>query len=353
MEQIIEKIFIIWPHPQGQYNSLKSLLIQDGWQVLESNNFVEFEQPKPGRIACLAILNSGGGHKFTAIEIDQVLRFSSENSLIVAHGCSEPNTNDLNRIVSKFGIEFLPDCIIRPNRFKLFHPKEALLEDFISNRGLSDAIARHLKNKSPESSLSLDGGLSNNPQIIYPYGCTIKVNNKKSTVMMTSSQWAIPSKQCICTFYKGDDSNPNCRMISLGSSSMMSDKYLDEKDNRYIIIAMLEFITNRNFYINISEAKTIEIPMKNITPDIDQLIDIPISCFQESEPLPMDKSNLMIKKLFNIDSTKLPKVIRAFEVLGISQGPLTLIKPNLDLQPLNFESSNHELISEQKTGSKQ
>lgn len=342
------KVFIFWFKFSGQYDSLKSLLIEDGWQILvasSSLSLAEFSGGQ-GKLACLAILNPFN-YVFSPMEVRHIYKFlACGNSLIIAGGDNESGLNktNSNQILSPFGIKFNHDCVIRPNPYELYHPKDAQLEDFIANRGLADTLKKYTTARPSEDSLLKvqDGPVSSGPRIIYSQGCTLTVNTKLSTIMMTSSRWAIPSGLAICAFHRDDEKSS--RLIALGSASLMSDSYIDAEDNKSLVRTLLEFITYKNFPINISDAKTIEIPTNNTTADVSRLIDTPISCLQESEPLPDDKSSLVDRKLFNLDNSMLPKITRAFHDLDVPHERLTLIKPKLDLHSLELEPATHGFL---------
>lgn len=346
----MDKLLLVLSSEQSDYRSLEDLLSKDKWrviflQVLDTKLLGDLRyNARDGKLICLAILNPLN-YKFLPLELRCIEEFCrSGNSLIIAGGGNEEigNRTNLHSILRRFGVKFNHDCVIRPNPFKQYHPKEAPLEDFIANRGLSDSIKKYMENF--DTSDELKGVEIDNvrPRILYPNGCTIEVYKKRSTIMMTSSRWALPNQQAICTFYK--DTTNNCRVIVLGSASLMSNNYINKEDNKSLIKALFEFIINKNFTINISDARTIETPKSLFTPDINELIDIPISCLQESQHLPKDKMSLIDKNLFKIDSSKVPDIVRAYRDLNVSNKPLTLIKPNFEACPFELEPATHGFL---------
>lgn len=345
----MNKLLLVLYNEQTSYKSLENLLNEDKWRVIFLrvldikllSDLTTIENNS--KIICLAILNPIN-YKISGQELKCIKDFSQAgHSLIVAGGSNDSKSNktNFNSILKRFGVRFNDDCVIRPNPFKQYHPKEAPLEDFVANRGLGDSIQKYVENCGTDSSKAFDPD-SVRPRILYANGCTINVSTKASTIMMTSSKWALPTQQAICTFYK--DSPNDCRVVVFGSASLMSDNYINKEDNKALIKALFEFIVHKEFVINISDARTIEIPKSLYTPDITELIDIPISCLQESQHLPEDKTNLIDKKLFKIDNSKVPDIVRAFQDLNVSKKPLTLIKPNLEGSPFEFEPATHGFL---------
>lgn len=346
---IMDKLLLVLSSEQSQYKSLENLLNKDKWRViffraLDIKLLTDLTSgANDGRTICLAVLDPTN-YQFSLQESKCIRKFCQlGNSLFVAGGSNEdkPISTNFNRILRKFDVRFNRDCVIRPNPFKQYHPREAPLEDFVANRSLGDSIKKYMENFEIENSKSLDSD-SARPRILYANGCTINVSKKTSIIMMTSSKWALPNQQAICTFYK--DSSNDCRVVVFGSASLMSDNYIHKEDNEALVKALFEFIVHKDFTINISDARTIEIPKSLHTPDINELIDTPISCLQESQHLPKDKASLIDKNLFKIDSSKVPDIARAFQDLNVSNKPLTLIKPNLESSPFEFEPATHGFL---------
>lgn len=359
--------FLLFTKKADTVKKLISFIEGSGWEqevVLNLGRLKEIlEGSQQNEMSiCLAILNPEN-NQFTSNDLDVLRKFSKTTNccgMIVASGDDEAclNKSNLNAIISDYGFQFRKDCVIRPNLICYKHPKEALLQDFVSNRGLEDCLRRiSAKNREPSAidiiatpnnsnQFQSDDNDSFNARILYAYGCSLKITDtKKCVVMMTSSKWALPTEQPICVFHKSTlDNGSGFRLVALGSASMFNDQYLECENNLDIFKSFLDFITNRNFAINMSDAKTIEIPPINYTPDIDTLMSIPIAYVQRTDPMPEDKSTLIDKKLFTIDNSLLPSVIEAFRELDIAKGPLTLIKPNFERYHLSLEPAIHRFL---------
>lgn len=353
-ESITTKIFILWSRDSGENSLFEEYLLHSGWQIrylTDINLLIPYFVPDSTKIICLCLL---GPNKceFSAEDMLIFYKFyEAGNSLFIASSCYEfsGDQTNLNILTSKFGIAFNKDCVIRPNAYEHYHPKEARLSDFIVNKGLIYSLKKFTKVQASgqsESKKQEDRGNSelqtNEPGILYTKGCTLSVGHK-STIVMTSSDWALPVNQAICAFHKHEARG---RVVAIGSSSMFSNCYIDKEDNRAVLGVLLDFIVDKKFSINLSDAKTIEIPQVVPTPDIDRLIDIPISCLKATEPLPTRQNitSLIDRRLFNIDNSLLPSVIRAFREFGVQHVPLNLIKPTFEVKPLQFKLATHNFI---------
>lgn len=353
------KLFLIWPKPTDRYERLCALLAKDGWRAnnLDNiNNLLDICQAaKHNDVICLAVLNPCTKY-FNRSNLNLLHKFcdSGGKLLLAASGRddSAPQEGSISRAnlnaiaTARYSIQFNDDCIIRPNPYKLYHPKEAKLENFTTNRGLSDALKRYVNSRDKSTT-----DLFNEPReanLVYPHGCSIKVlDRRKATVMMTSSQWAIPSQQAICTFHSmSNDGGRQSRVVAIGSSALFGDSYIAHEDNEAIVRCLFDFISDQNFSINISDARTVEIPDVPIStlPDFQRLIDVPVPCLQTTEELPEDKLTLIERKLFSIDTSDIPKILRAYQQLDVPRGPLTLIKPPaLDLAS-SIDTSNRYIL---------
>ena len=371
-----DKVFLFWnaneTNQREQYNSFKTHLIASGWRVefIEKiSSLNEFTQPK---LVCLSILSSEQNlFDPPNTDLKQVLRFLDRDNvcLLVAQNSQETGqpTLPINRIVSKFGIKFQQkDCVIRPNPYKLYHPKEALLEDFIANRGLEDVLKSIRKRDGNKQAIDdddqnqklleiellaaktkLDSSFSTSCRLLYPNGCTLRVENKVSTVLMTSSRWTLPSRQAICAINKQQSAKRRTRCIALGSADLFSDRYLNVEDNKQIVSSLLEFLVYEECSINISDSKTIEIPPNNMTADVEALANIPISCLKEAEPLPENVSSLIDTRLFDLNTLQmLPTILRAYKDLKVEHEKLSLMNvTKLEFNKVRrFEPAVHNFL---------
>lgn len=343
------RLFLIWSKSSGHYTSLRSLLDEQGWTVLIIQELASLSKLVGSKenLVCLAILSPSAG--LSGRELEHVQEFISQGNLgfiassAIEDGESLSPSAVINEFSSAFGVIFNEDCVIRPNLYKLYHPQEAMIEDFVANRGLNEVLKRHISQRPSDDSLSKapDGPIKFGPRILYPSGCTMRVDIKLSTIIMTSSKWALPSGQPIGAIYRNDSSQS--RLVMLGSALLMSDQYLDKEDNRCLVNSLLEFLTNKSFPINISDARTIEIAGNNLTADMERLIEEPIGCLRHLDPLPENKAELIDARLFSLDNSQLPNLMKAYRDLGLAYEPLTLMRPVLSWRR-NDESNGSDQL---------
>lgn len=381
----MKQIFILSSAAHSSYNSFASLLESDGWRVVAINSISPGallwaaearRQVQSSAVTCLAILEH---FPLTGEELSEIHAFQKEGGSLLVAATSSSRTHDetqneqarqedvgnstMNHLVAPFGIQFNSDCIVRPNLYRLFHPKEAKLEaHFVVNRGLANSMKKYSSLQSTSSpSIAIEKLLIGGRQkegdksgdvredeeiasIIYPYGCSLRVEKRSSTaIMMVSPTCTIPAGRALCAFHVPAGLSQNStdppeagRVVVLGAAALISDKYIHEEQNRALIRALLDFIQDKDFVINTSDARTASAAYskKQLTSALGQLVDMPISCLENFEPLPADKSHLFDRRLFAIDGRMIPAIARAYKDLNVDSGPLTVVKPPLDASSL-------------------
>lgn len=371
----MKKIFIIYSQLADSslsFGSFEALLEADNWQVeflssIGADILLSRVDERVNQVKCLAVL---GQPKFSSRqELSVILEFSRQGgSLLLASSSTDElagarRSDALNHLAAPFGVHFNRDSIIRPNLYRHFHPKEAMLEDFIANRGLADSMRKY---RTTRDSIGTTTAIENilrtakhedqSPEeelmrIIYPYGCSLRVNKKEATVMMVSSKWALPSGRPICAFHTpaptGETPRRVGRVVALGSAALVSDRFLDEEDNRPLARAIIDYLgLDKSFQINSSDARTANTgDEKPVEPAIDRLVDLPVSCLQECEPLPDHRASLLDRRLFKISGNMIPFIVRAYTDLNVEPGPLTVVKPHHDPGAgLNLEPATHGFL---------
>lgn len=349
MEPESNKTFLLFADEPKSFNLMRSTLQDLGWKVeniYSIKKLAELRDDTPPAL-CLAIFNDKG-RILSPDELKTISKFcSTGRSVIITSSESEEikSNANINSLVSAFGVEFRDDCVIRPNPLQNYHPKEAVIQDFVANRGLTDSMKRNSSKDARRVSQVDFEGSAETPKIIYPYGCSLKVTNSKlATVMMTSSKWALPSEQAICAFHIDSSVPDGFKLVAIGSCMMFRDGFLHKESNLAVFKSFIEFVGSKNFVINISDAKTLEIPVANYTPDMERLLSIPIPHIQRAGPLPEDPSSLFDEHLFTINNSMLPSLVEAYRDLKLEKRPLTLIKPNLERVKFPIEPAVHGFV---------
>lgn len=371
------KVFI-FGQGQQSFKLFRALLVAGGWhsEWLTSIdlNILESVTDEETELTCLVILDQPESQKFTLQESNLIVEFYKKGGSLLIASYGDQGQIGINHLVSSFGVQFNRDCLIRPNLYRHFHPKEAMIEDFVANRGLADSMKKYLTEcavhktaseeiesllREPTESGSAD--LKSLPasdrveslKIIYPYGCSLSITNKKeSAIVMTSSRWTIPSGRALCVFQAPDlvgKVSTTGRVVILGSVALMSDKFLNLENNQALVRSMMDYLQNdANFHINLSDARTTETTSNcsDMKPALDRLLDLPVSCLQECEPLPDDVSSLIDRRQFRIDGKMIPSIMRAHRDLNVELGCFGLIKPDLSNSYFDhkLDPATHEFI---------
>lgn len=354
----VRRGFVILTDEPDKYSRLGELLAQQGWTLnrvdLGANLGDQLANVQANNtIICLALL-SPNTHKFSQSDIRLIRKLTDAgNSLIIAAGDEETAANaatNLNQLSSNYGVKFRKNCVIRPNPYKQYHPKEVMLTDFMVNRSFNELIKKHCNSSIDSAEFPSIGNSTSSDaapiRVLYANGCSLQVDND-SHVILTSSNYSIPPNQAICTLYKGLN---NSKVIVLGSASVMSDAYVDEENNGPLVMALLDICQDEHFSTNLSDARTLELPEMVYTGDMKTLIDLPLPCFETLEPLPRNKTDLIARHVFNFDCSKLPLVVDAYSRLGLVNEPLTLLRPRFHCQYLKLEPATHGFVLRRSKG---
>lgn len=352
----MEKSIIFFTKQPECFGILEEYLTREGWivRLTSIEDFSSFESNETPKLACFVIPNTA----ITTVSLKQLEELCDKGHSLIVTSSAEDDKDEaavelvrgsLNALVSKFGVEFNRDCVIRPNLYKSYHPKEVVLRDFIVNRGLNGTLRKYSSKQISSNDFSSETnqlfGEDEIFKVVYPEGCTIKASdNKLSYIMMTSARYSLPNDQPLCTFYKSP--NNDCRMIALGSTSILTDQYINQEDNFALIKTLFDFIEDKSFSINISDAKTIETPEYKCecTPDLNVLVDIPAASMEQLDTRSKSSLDLVDKKLFSIDSSMLPEIHDAYKELGVTYEPLELIRPSLEYRSLKLKPAVYNFI---------
>ncbi|XP_061864911.1 intraflagellar transport protein 52 homolog isoform X3 [Colius striatus] len=138
------------------------------------------------------------------------------------------------------------------------------------------------------------------------------------------------------------------KLAALGSSHMFSDQYLDKEENSKIMDVLFQWLTTSDIYLNQIDMEDPEISDYTMLPDIAALSEQLRVCLQEGDENPRDFTKLFDTSLFQLDTSALPSVIKAYEQLNVKHEPLQLIQPQFEtpipvLQPAVFPPAFREL----------
>ncbi|KAK3790257.1 hypothetical protein RRG08_034820 [Elysia crispata] len=311
-------------------NGLKTLnrKLRSSWRLIANKDDLSPDILNQARIFVL----SGSREKFTAAEFGAMKAYlESGGSILVMlgeGGESRFDTN-INFFLEEYGIMVNNDSVVRTSYYKYFHPKEALVTNGVLNRAVSQAAGKAMFGVGDED--------SNNAQalsFLYPYGATLNVA-KPATAVLSTGSVCFPLNRPVSAFYSSR--NHKGKIAVVGSVHMFSDQYIDKEENAKILDVLIQFLTTDEIKLNVIDAEDPEISDYSQLPNIARLSDQLKTCLQESDDIPRDITTLFDSSMFKLDTSLVPKSIKAFEELKVKHEALTLITPQFEtpLPPLN------------------
>ncbi|CAH1774851.1 unnamed protein product [Owenia fusiformis] len=322
-------------------NGMKTLnrKLKTQWKILVNKEEITEEKLCDGRVFVL----TGSREKFTSSEFDAMKKYVEQGGSILVMlgegGESRFDTN-INFLLEDYGIMVNNDAVVRTSFYKYYHPKEALVSNGVLNRAISKAAGKVLMVGDEDE---------NNAQaltFLYPYGATLNVI-KPATAILSTGTVSFPVNRPICGIYKSK-SNQGGKIAVLGSAHMLCDQYIDREENSKIMDVLFNFLTTDDIQLNQIDAEDPEIFDYNMLPNTAKLSEQVKTCLQESDEVPRDITTLFESSLFKLDTSMVPRAIRAFEQLNVKHEPLTLITPQFEtplppLQPAVFPPTFREL----------
>uniref|UniRef100_A0A8D0P4G4 Intraflagellar transport 52 n=1 Tax=Sus scrofa TaxID=9823 RepID=A0A8D0P4G4_PIG len=267
-------------------------------------------------------ITAGPREKFTAAEFEVLKKYldgGGDILVMLGEGGESRFDTNINFLLEEYGIMVNNDAVVRNVYYKYFHPKEALVSDGVLNREISRAAGKAVPGIIDEES---SGNNAQALTFVYPFGATLNVMKPAVAVLSTGSV-CFPLNRPILAFYHSKDQGG--KLAVLGSCHMFSDQYLDKEENSKIMISD---------YMMVPDTATLSERLR--------------VCLQEGDENPRDFTTLFDLSIYQLDTTSLPKVIKAHEQLNVKHEPLQLIQPQFEtplptLQPAVFPPSFREL----------
>uniref|UniRef100_A0A8D2QHP4 Intraflagellar transport 52 n=2 Tax=Zonotrichia albicollis TaxID=44394 RepID=A0A8D2QHP4_ZONAL len=261
---------------------------------------------------------------------------------MLREGGESRNGTNINFLLEEYGIIFNNDAVVRNVYYKYHHPKEALISDGVLNRGISEAAKKTVLEATDEDGRGHD---SQALTFVYPFGATLNVMKPAVAILSTGSV-CFPLNRPVLAFYQHESKGG--KMAALGSSHMFSDQYLDKEENGKIMDVLFQWLTTSDIHLNQMDMEDPEISDYTVLPDTAALSEQLRVCLQEGDENPRDFTKLFDTSLYQLDTTALPSVIKAYEELNIKHEPLQLIQPEFQtplpvLQPAVFPPAFKEL----------
>ncbi|XP_064420509.1 intraflagellar transport protein 52 homolog isoform X2 [Latimeria chalumnae] len=342
-------------------------------------------------------ITAGPREKFTAAEFEALKKYlegGGDILVMLGEGGESKYDTNINFLLEEYGIMVNNDAVVRNAYYKYFQPKEALISNGVLNREISRAAGKTVPGIIDEDS---SGNNSQALSFVYPFGATLNVMKPAVAILSTGSV-CFPLNRPILAFYqskpeeiierlleeeaesKGRISiraekrirkkiykiferneggknhslsfsmlqNQGGKLAVLGSCHMFSDQYLDKEENSKIMDVVIQWLTTNDILLNQIDAEDPEISDYTMLPDVAKLSERLRVCLQEGDENPRDFTTLFDMAMFKLDTTALPKVIKAYEQLNVKHEPLQLIQPQFEtplpiLQPAVFPPTFREL----------
>ncbi|XP_024602594.1 intraflagellar transport protein 52 homolog isoform X4 [Neophocaena asiaeorientalis asiaeorientalis] len=277
-------------------------------------------------------ITAGPREKFTAAEFEVLKKYldgGGDILVMLGEGGESRFDTNINFLLEEYGIMVNNDAVVRNVYYKYFHPKEALVSNGVLNREISRAAGKAVPGIIEEESSGNNAHRSRTDFVlipaltfVYPFGATLSVMKPAVAVLSTGSV-CFPLNRPILAFYHSK--NQGGKLAVLGSCHMFSDQYLDKEENSKIMISD---------YMMLPDTATLSERLR--------------VCLQEGDENPRDFTTLFDLSIYQLDTTSLPKVIKAHEQLNVKHEPLQLIQPQFEtplpaLQPAVFPPSFREL----------
>lgn len=269
------------------------------------------------------------------------------------------------------------DSVLRAYYYKYSHPKEALVDHGLLNRGLlrlvdtihnAYSVSQEPRVQGTFDSTSIDTGKidsntgseseSESLCFLYPFGATLNVAAPAIALLSTGST-CIPANRPICALHRSASSSGDSgALLVLGSVHMFSDSYVMLEQNQLTLEMLMQTLLQPQLPLNTVDALNPELNEYHNLPEVALLANRPIGCMHESEPLPADISKLILapstrslswintsaatsignnqRSLFQFDNAGYWSVLNTYDQLQVDHEPLRLIRPMFEapLPPL-------------------
>ncbi|XP_077991220.1 intraflagellar transport protein 52 homolog [Glandiceps talaboti] len=323
-------------------NGFKSLhrKLRSNWKIVMSK-----EEITAARLASVRVFVIGGPReKFTAPEFDCIKTYLENGGsvlVLMGEGGETKFDTNINFLLEDYGIMVNSDTVARTSYYKYFHPKEALISNGVLNRAISQAAGKHIPGTNEDDASNDSQALT----YVYPFGATLNVA-KPATAVLSTGSVCFPLNRPILALHTSKYSKG--KLAVLGSVHMLSDQYIDKEENAKIQDVIFQWLTTDDIVLNAIDAEDPEISDYNMLPDTAKLAERLRVCLQESDDSPRDFNTLFNTSLYKMDTSVVPKVIKAYEQLGVKHESLTLIQPQFEtplppLQPAVFPPTFREL----------
>ncbi|XP_075033703.1 intraflagellar transport protein 52 homolog isoform X1 [Mixophyes fleayi] len=333
-------LFNVSKNESGGYKSLQKRL-RTNWKIQSLKEDITAEKLMGVKLW----ITAGPREKFTAAEFESLKLFLEKGGdilVMLGEGGETKYDTNINFFLEEYGIMVNTDSVVRNVYYKYFHPKEALISNGVLNREVSRAAGKNVSAVMDDES---GGNHSQGLTFVYPFGATLNVMKPAVPILSTGSV-CFPLNRPIMAFYHSKTHGGKLAVV--GSCHMFNDQYLDKEENTKILDVLMQWLTTNDVKLNQIDAEAPEVSDYTMLPDTNKLSQRLRVCLQEGEENPRDFTTLFDMSIYQLDTSSLAKVIKAYEQLNVKHETLQLIQPQFEsplpaLQPAVFPPSFREL----------
>lgn len=144
------------------------------------------------------------------------------------------------------------DAVVRPQYYKYFHPKEALISGGIASDSLNNNLMEFSKSILTAFDFMDD---KYKVEFVYPFGATMNVI-QPSNVLMTTGPVVYPFNRPLAGYYQNEF---NGKLAAIGSGHMFQDKYISNEINMAIWDSIFAMILEDNLKFKSSDFNDLEV----------------------------------------------------------------------------------------------
>lgn len=249
--------------------------------------------------------------------------------LLLGEGGEHDFNTNINFFLEEFGMNLNSDAVIRPNYYKFFHPKEAVIAGGIASdnmiKTLQDLQAQ--QRKPGERLDEVDAILK--PEFVYPFGASMNVIHP-SIPLLTTGPVVYPYNRPVAGLFSG--LNSQGKIIAIGSGHMFTDKYVIEESNMAVWDFFIQILTAQ-ISVKQIQFNDIEIFDNQVAPNTVFLAEQPKICLVEAIDcdIPADFKKMFDMHMHAINNNHLKDVMGTYEKLGVLYENLKIIKPQFEI----------------------
>ncbi|XP_053676208.1 intraflagellar transport protein 52 homolog [Anopheles nili] len=272
---------------------------------------------------------AGPQEKFTETEFQYLKDYINDGGrllLLLGEGGEMQFNTNVNFLLEDYGMTINNDVVVRPQYYKYFHPKEALISGGVSCDSMNNLLL-----EASKSILTSFDFMDNKYKVefVYPFGATMNVISP-ANVLLTTGPVVYPFNRPLAGCFQNES---NGKLIAIGSGHMFQDKYISNEVNTALWDSLLALILQDDFQFKASDFNDLEINDYAVIPDTIYLAEQPKICLMDSldYDIPADFKKLFDMSLYSINNDLLRDVISTYEKLDVQYEPLKIIKPQFEI----------------------